>query len=120
MRTVVILLEGIHHWACSRAHLVVLCCSRAVFEAGGHKKLISQLCGGGPAIVANSAAALCNMAEQKVIRCSILSHGGIQALVVPLNSTSKQVLVNSLHCLAALACETKTRTQVGIVQYIGN
>uniref|UniRef100_A0A674PD73 Armadillo repeat containing 3 n=1 Tax=Takifugu rubripes TaxID=31033 RepID=A0A674PD73_TAKRU len=59
----------------------------AVFEAGGHKKLISQLCGGGPAIVANSAAALCNMAEQKVIRCSILSHGGIQALVEPLNST---------------------------------
>ncbi|XP_056869322.1 armadillo repeat-containing protein 3 isoform X1 [Takifugu flavidus] len=84
----------------------------AVFEAGGHKKLISQLCGGGPAIVANSAAALCNMAEQKVIRCSILSHGGIQALVEPLNSTSTQVLVNTLHCLLALACETKTRTQL--------
>lgn len=112
------MLEGIHHWACNRAHLVVLCCSRAVFEAGGHKKLISQLCGGGPAIVANSAAALCNMAEQKVIRCCIISHGGIKALVEPLNSTSTQVLVNTLHCLVALACET--RTQVGIVQYTGN
>lgn len=110
----VIMLVGIHHWACSRAHLVALCCSRAVFEAGGHKKLITQLCGGGPSIVANSAAALCNMAEQKVIRYSILSHGGIQALVEPLNSTSTQVLVNTLHCLVALACETKTQAQVGI------
>lgn len=69
--------------------------------------------------MANSAAALCNMAEQKVIRRSILSNGGIQALVEPLNSTSTQVLVNTLHCLVALACDTETRTQVSIVQYIG-
>lgn len=65
-------------------------------------------------MVANSAAALYNMAGQEVIRRSLLSQGAVQALVEPLNSTSTQVQVNTLRCLAALACDTETRTQVGI------
>lgn len=65
-------------------------------------------------MVANSAAALYNMAGQEVIRRSLLSQGAVQALVEPLSSTSTQVQVNTLRCLAALACDTETRTQVGI------
>nr|XP_046226726.1 armadillo repeat-containing protein 3 isoform X2 [Scatophagus argus] len=84
----------------------------AVYEAGGHEILVQQLYGSCPRTVANSAATLGNMAEQEVIRCSILSHGAIQALVEPLKSTNLQVLVNSTRCLAVLTCDTKARTEL--------
>lgn len=89
-------------------------CSRAVFKAGGHTKLISQLGGDSPEMVAKSAAAICNLAGQEVIHTSLLSNGAIQALVKPLNSTNTQVLVNTLHCLEVLACDTETRAKVGV------
>lgn len=65
-------------------------------------------------MVANSAAAICNMAGQEVIYRNLLSQGAIQALVKPLNSTNVQVLVNTLHCLEVLACDTETRAEVGV------
>lgn len=65
-------------------------------------------------MVANAAATLGNMARQEVIRCSILSHGAIQALVEPLKSTDTQVLVNTTLCLTVLACETEARAEVGV------
>ncbi|XP_044032813.1 armadillo repeat-containing protein 3 isoform X1 [Siniperca chuatsi] len=84
----------------------------AVYEARGHEILVQQLHGSCPRTVANSAATLGNMAGQEVIRCSILSHGAIQALVEPLKSTDTQVLVNTTKCLAVLACDTEARAEL--------
>ncbi|XP_041670218.1 armadillo repeat-containing protein 3 isoform X2 [Cheilinus undulatus] len=84
----------------------------AVYEAGGLELLVQQLCGSCPRMVANSAATLGNMAEQEVIRCSILSRGTIQALVEPLKSTNTQVLISTVHCLARLASDTEARAQL--------
>ncbi|XP_074549603.1 armadillo repeat-containing protein 3 isoform X3 [Halichoeres trimaculatus] len=85
--------------------------ARAVYEAGGHELLVQQLSGSSPRMVANSVATLANMAEQEVIRCSILSHGTVQALAELLKSTNTQVLVNTTHCLAELTCDTEARAQ---------
>ncbi|XP_068565873.1 armadillo repeat-containing protein 3 isoform X1 [Cebidichthys violaceus] len=84
----------------------------AVYEAEGHEILVQQLYGSCPRTVANSAATLGNMAGQEVIRCSVLSHGAIQALVEPLKSTDTQVLVNSTLCLAVLACDAEARAEL--------
>uniref|UniRef100_UPI0037E769F6 armadillo repeat-containing protein 3 n=1 Tax=Semicossyphus pulcher TaxID=241346 RepID=UPI0037E769F6 len=84
----------------------------AVYEAGGHEILVQQLYGSCPRTVANSAATLGNMAGQEVIRCSILSHGAIRALVEPLKSTNTQVLVSTTHCLAQLTCDTEARSEL--------
>ncbi|XP_034416561.1 armadillo repeat-containing protein 3 isoform X2 [Cyclopterus lumpus] len=84
----------------------------AVYEAEGHEILVQQLYGSRALTVANSAATLCNMAAHVVIRCSILSHGAIPALVEPLKSTDTQVLVNSTLCLAVLACEAEARAEL--------
>ncbi|XP_034562963.1 armadillo repeat-containing protein 3 isoform X2 [Notolabrus celidotus] len=86
--------------------------AHAVYEAGGHELLVQQLCGSCPRTVANSAASLGNMAEQEVIRCSILSHDAVQALVESLKSTNTQVLVSTTHCLAELTCDTEARVQL--------
>lgn len=88
--------------------------SSAVYEAGGHEILVQQLYGSCLRTVANSAATLGNMAGQEVIRCSILSHGAVQALVEPLKSTDTPVLVSSTQCLAALVCDTEARAEVGV------
>uniref|UniRef100_A0AAX7V238 EDR1/CTR1/ARMC3-like peptidase-like domain-containing protein n=1 Tax=Astatotilapia calliptera TaxID=8154 RepID=A0AAX7V238_ASTCA len=85
--------------------------------------LIQQLYQSCPKIVANSAATLCNMAEHEIIRCSILSHGAIQALLEPLKSTVTQVLVNTARCLAVLASDEEARTElvrVGGLQLLVN
>uniref|UniRef100_A0A671WHB7 Armadillo repeat containing 3 n=1 Tax=Sparus aurata TaxID=8175 RepID=A0A671WHB7_SPAAU len=74
--------------------------------------LVQQLYGNCAGTVANSAATLGNMAGQGVIRCSILLHGAMQALVEPLKSTNVQVLVNTTQCLAMLACDTEARAEL--------
>ncbi|XP_026148109.1 armadillo repeat-containing protein 3 isoform X4 [Mastacembelus armatus] len=84
----------------------------AVYEAEGHKILVQQLYGNCPKTIANAAATLGNMARHEVIRCSILSHGAIQALVEPLKSTDTQILVSTTLCLAMLACDAEARTQL--------
>lgn len=89
--------------------------SSAVFEAGGHEILVQQLYESCPRTVANAVATLGNMAQHEVIRCSILSHGAIQALVEPLKSTDTQVLVNTTLCLAVLACDTEARAEVCVL-----
>lgn len=111
-RTLITMAEGIH----LGVKLTLFCalCSSAVFEAGGHAALIKQLRGGSPAMVANSIAALCNLAGQEVIRRSILSHGAIQALVASLNSTSTQVLVYTVQCLTVLVCDTESGVEVSV------
>ncbi|KAM9839683.1 armadillo repeat-containing protein 3 [Aulostomus maculatus] len=84
----------------------------AVFEAKGHTYLVQQLQDSCPRTVANAAATLSNMAGQEVIRCSILQHGVIQALVEPLKSTDTQVLISTTQCLAELACDADARTEL--------
>ncbi|XP_059182856.1 armadillo repeat-containing protein 3 [Centropristis striata] len=84
----------------------------AVYEAGGHEILVEQLCGSCLRTVANSAATLCNMAGQEVIRCSILSRGAIKALMEPVKSTDTQILVNTTLLLAILACDAEARTEL--------
>ncbi|XP_047205192.1 armadillo repeat-containing protein 3 isoform X2 [Girardinichthys multiradiatus] len=84
----------------------------AVYEAGGHEVLIQQLCDSSARTVANSAATLCNMAEQEIIKSSILSHGGIQALVEPLKSKDSQVLINTALCVAMMACDNEARAKL--------
>ncbi|XP_047424669.1 armadillo repeat-containing protein 3 [Mugil cephalus] len=84
----------------------------AVYEAGGHEMLVQQLNESCPRTVASSAATLCNMAAQEIIRCSILSHGATEALVEPLKSTDTQVLINATMCLAVLACDAEARAEL--------
>ncbi|KAL6097965.1 armc3 [Pungitius sinensis] len=84
----------------------------AVYEAEGHEILVQQLYGSCPSTVANSAATLGNMAGQEVIRCSVLSHGAIRALVEPLKSRDTRVLVNATLCLAVLACDKEARAEL--------
>ncbi|KAM9333532.1 armadillo repeat-containing protein 3-like [Pholidichthys leucotaenia] len=86
--------------------------SLTVYEVGGHEILIQLLYGSCPKTVANSAAILCNMAGQEIIRCSILSHGAIRALDEPLKSTNTEVLVNSTLCLSVLACDKEARSEL--------
>ncbi|XP_038582320.1 armadillo repeat-containing protein 3 isoform X1 [Micropterus salmoides] len=86
--------------------------SSAVYEAEGHKILVQELFGSCPRTVANSAATLGNLAGQEVIRCGILSHRAIQALVDTLKSTYTEVLVNATQCLAVLACDTEARAEL--------
>ncbi|KAG7236989.1 hypothetical protein INR49_032920 [Caranx melampygus] len=74
----------------------------AVYEAGGHEMLVQQLCGSCSRTAANAAAALGNMAGQVDIRCSILSHGAMQALVEPLKSTDTQLVVPATQALEML------------------
>ncbi|KAF7214033.1 armadillo repeat-containing protein 3 isoform X3 [Nothobranchius furzeri] len=83
----------------------------AVYTAGGHKILVRLLNGSCSKTVASSAATLCLMAGEVVIRSSILSHKGMEALVEPLKSKDPQVLVNSMQCVTVLACDKEARTQ---------
>uniref|UniRef100_A0A672GU84 EDR1/CTR1/ARMC3-like peptidase-like domain-containing protein n=1 Tax=Salarias fasciatus TaxID=181472 RepID=A0A672GU84_SALFA len=84
----------------------------AVYEAGGHEILVRQLRESSPRMVANSATTLRSMAEQEVIRRSILSHGAMQALVEPLKSTDPQILINATQCLSVLACDNEARVEL--------
>ncbi|XP_037829008.1 armadillo repeat-containing protein 3 isoform X2 [Kryptolebias marmoratus] len=86
--------------------------SLAVFEAGGHEVLVQQLDGSCPVSVASSAATLCNMAGEELIRSSILSRGGMQALAEPLKSKDPQVLISATRCVAALACDAEARAKL--------
>lgn len=86
--------------------------SSAVYEAGGTEILVQLLHESCPRTVANSAATLCNMAGEGIIRSSILSHGAIQALVEPLKSKDTQVLVSTTMCVALLACDKEAREEV--------
>lgn len=88
--------------------------SSAVYEAGGHEILVQLLRDSCPRTAANAAATLGNMAEQEVIRCGILLHGAMLALVEPLKSTDTQVLINTTLCLAVLSSDADARAEVGV------
>ncbi|XP_072304916.1 armadillo repeat-containing protein 3-like [Eucyclogobius newberryi] len=83
----------------------------AVYEAGGHERLVHLLTEECPMTVASSAATLSSMAGQEDIRYSILSQNVLQALVESLKSTNSQVQTSTALCVAALACDTASRTE---------
>uniref|UniRef100_A0A8K9UMK1 Armadillo repeat containing 3 n=1 Tax=Oncorhynchus mykiss TaxID=8022 RepID=A0A8K9UMK1_ONCMY len=85
--------------------------SYAVYEAEGDEGLVQQLHDVIPGAVAHAAAVLTNMAEQEVLRCSILSHGAMAALLEPLQSADTHTLVRATQALAALACDAEGRSQ---------
>ncbi|KAM3860418.1 armadillo repeat-containing protein 3 [Diretmus argenteus] len=82
----------------------------AVYEAGGDEILVQQL--QHSSMVAHTAATLANMAQQEVLRCSILSHGAIQALVESLKSMDTYTLVPATQCIALLASNAEARTEL--------
>ena len=89
-------------------------CVSAVYEAEGDEGLVQQLHDVIPGAVAHAAAVLTNMAEQEVLRCSILSHGAMAALLEPLQSADTHTLVRATQALAALACDAEGRADVSV------
>ncbi|XP_072306756.1 armadillo repeat-containing protein 3 [Eucyclogobius newberryi] len=83
----------------------------AVYEAGGHERLVQLLTEECPMTVASSAATLSNMAGQEDIRYSILSQNVLPALVESLKSKDSHVQTSTALCVAALACDTASRTE---------
>ncbi|KAB5533125.1 hypothetical protein PHYPO_G00128200 [Pangasianodon hypophthalmus] len=84
----------------------------AVYEADGDKLLVQLLQNGSPAAVVHAAAVLSSMASQEVLRCSILSHGAMQALLKLLHSTNKPILISATQAVAALACDAEGRAEL--------
>ncbi|XP_062841883.1 armadillo repeat-containing protein 3 isoform X2 [Trichomycterus rosablanca] len=84
----------------------------AVYEAEGDELLVQLLQDGSPGATVHAAAVLTNMASQDVLRCSILSHGAMQALLTPLNSADIRVLVSATQTVATLACDAEGRAQL--------
>ncbi|MCJ8745703.1 hypothetical protein PDJAM_G00133410 [Pangasius djambal] len=84
----------------------------AVYEAEGDKLLVQLLQNGSSAAVVHAAAVLNSMASQEVLRCSILSHGAMQALQKPLHSTDKPTLISATQAVAALACDAEGRAEL--------
>lgn len=84
----------------------------AVYEAEGDKLLVQLLQNGSPAAVVHAAAVLNSMASQEVLRCSILSHGAMQALLKPLHSVDKPTLISATQAVGALACDAEGRAEV--------
>ncbi|XP_061778450.1 armadillo repeat-containing protein 3-like [Nerophis ophidion] len=84
----------------------------AIYEARGLRRLIRRLGDTCPRTVANAAAILCRIAGQEAIRCDVLSHGAMPALVKPLKSTDAQVLINATLCICELAFSAEARAQL--------
>ncbi|CAL9697893.1 unnamed protein product [Knipowitschia caucasica] len=84
---------------------------RAVYEAGGHELLVPLLSEECPMTVASSAATLSNMAGQEDIRYSVLSQNVLPSLVKALKSKDSHVQMSTALCVAALVCDTDSRTE---------
>ncbi|CAB1349906.1 unnamed protein product [Coregonus sp. 'balchen'] len=79
--------------------------SKDSFRALDGIRAVVQLLGG-------EGAVLTNMAEQEVLRCSILSHGAMAALLEPLQSADTHTLVRATQAVAALACDAEGRADL--------
>ncbi|KAJ8010803.1 hypothetical protein DPEC_G00078930 [Dallia pectoralis] len=84
----------------------------AVYEAEGDEGLVHQLQDLFPGAAAHAAAVLTNMAEQEVLRSSILSHGAMAALLEPLQSADVHTLVRATQVLSVLACDAEGRADL--------
>ncbi|XP_037136307.1 armadillo repeat-containing protein 3-like [Syngnathus acus] len=83
-----------------------------IFNAGGPEILVPKLEETCPKVVANSITLLGRMAGQEAIRCEVIEHGVVPALVEPLKWEDTQVLINALLCICELAFEDDARTQL--------
>ncbi|KAL1006590.1 hypothetical protein UPYG_G00074170 [Umbra pygmaea] len=86
--------------------------AHAVYEAEGVEALVQQLRDICPGTAAHAAAVLTNMAEQEVLRVSILSRGVMAALVEPLQSADTHTLVQATQALSALASQAEGRADL--------
>ncbi|XP_074840971.1 armadillo repeat-containing protein 3 [Carettochelys insculpta] len=84
----------------------------AVAEAEGIEPLINVLSAKRDGTVANAFTALTNMATQEPLRLSIQSHGIMNAIVEPLQSTNSLVQSKAALAVAALVCDTDARTEL--------
>uniref|UniRef100_A0A8C8RWF4 Armadillo repeat containing 3 n=1 Tax=Pelusios castaneus TaxID=367368 RepID=A0A8C8RWF4_9SAUR len=62
--------------------------------------------------IANAATVLTNMATQEPLRLSIQSHGVMNAIVEPLQSTNSMVQSKAALAVAALGCDVDARTEL--------
>uniref|UniRef100_W5LNM7 Armadillo repeat containing 3 n=1 Tax=Astyanax mexicanus TaxID=7994 RepID=W5LNM7_ASTMX len=86
--------------------------AQAISEAEGEKLMVQILkdcCSG---TVSHVAAILTNMASQEALRCSIITHRAIPALLEPLQSTEQHTLISTTQLVAALTCETEGRAEL--------
>ncbi|XP_061121346.1 armadillo repeat-containing protein 3-like isoform X1 [Syngnathus typhle] len=83
-----------------------------IFNAGGPEILVQELEETCPKVVADSITLLGRMAGQEAIRCEVIAHGVVPALVEPLKWEDTQVLINALLCICELAFEDDARTQL--------
>uniref|UniRef100_A0A8C8VIK1 Armadillo repeat containing 3 n=1 Tax=Pelusios castaneus TaxID=367368 RepID=A0A8C8VIK1_9SAUR len=65
--------------------------------------------------IANAATVLTNMATQEPLRLSIQSHGVMNAIVEPLQSTNSMVQSKAALAVAALGCDVDARTEVSLM-----
>ncbi|XP_074802174.1 armadillo repeat-containing protein 3 isoform X2 [Natator depressus] len=84
----------------------------AVAEAEGIEPLINVLSAKRDGTVANAATVLTNMATQEPLRFSIQSHGVMNAIVEPLQSTNSLVQSKAALTVAALGCDADARTEL--------
>ncbi|XP_067417810.1 armadillo repeat-containing protein 3 [Emydura macquarii macquarii] len=86
--------------------------ANAVAEAEGIEPLINVLSAKRDGTVANAATVLTNMATQEPLRLSIQSHGVMNAIVEPLQSTNSLVQSKVALAVAALGCDIDARTEL--------
>ncbi|KAG6934277.1 armadillo repeat containing 3 [Chelydra serpentina] len=84
----------------------------AVAEAEGIEPLINVLSAKRDGTVANAATVLTNMTTQEPLRLSIQSHGVMNAIVEPLQSTNSLVQSKAALTVAALGCDADARTEL--------
>ncbi|XP_019387644.1 PREDICTED: armadillo repeat-containing protein 3 isoform X3 [Crocodylus porosus] len=84
----------------------------SVAEAEGIEPLINVLSAKRDGAVANAAIVLTNMATQEPLRLSIQSHGIMNAIGEPLQSTNSQVQSKAVLTVAAFGCDADARTEL--------
>ncbi|XP_053571673.1 armadillo repeat-containing protein 3 [Bombina bombina] len=84
----------------------------AVAEAEGVGALINLLSDKSDASISNACTVLINMAAQEPLRLLIQTHGVMEALAEPLQSSNKLVLSKAALTVAAVACDVDARTEL--------
>ncbi|KAL6462900.1 hypothetical protein MHYP_G00293220 [Metynnis hypsauchen] len=84
----------------------------AVSEAKGEQLLVRLLQDSCSGAVVHAASVLTNMASQEALRCNIITHCAMKALLEPLQSTDNHTLISATQALAALACDADGRAEL--------
>uniref|UniRef100_A0AAR2LBN5 ARMC5-like ARM-repeats domain-containing protein n=1 Tax=Pygocentrus nattereri TaxID=42514 RepID=A0AAR2LBN5_PYGNA len=84
----------------------------AVSEAKGEELLVRLLQDSCSGAVIHAASVLTNMASQEALRCNIITHCAMKALLEPLQSTDNHTLISATQAVAALACNADGRAEL--------